>query len=104
MENNGQSTEGSLFVRRIRDALSACAPFDGILHVSVSDRLKWEETGQGYQVLVRWACWNLENDDGNITEPEFEALGEAATRERLAMELPAFFPEIEVVVDDDIDM
>lgn len=96
--------EDSLFVRRIREALATHAPFNGKLHVSVSDEMKWEQTNDGYKVLVRWACWNLESGDRNVTEPEFEVLGETATRERLAAELPALFSQIEVVVDDDIEM
>jgi len=104
MAENEHAPETSLFVRRIREALVAHAPFNGILHVSVSDEMKWEQTNYGYKVLVRWACWNLENSDGNVTEPEFEVLGETATRERLAAELPAFFPSVTVIVDDDIEM
>ncbi len=104
MVNVKQTPENSLFVRRIREALVAHAAFNGILHVSVSDEMKWEQTNDGYKVLVRWACWNLENNDGNVTEPEFEVLGETATRERLAAELPAIFPEITVVIDDVIDV
>lgn len=99
-----QNPEHSLFVRRIREALVVHAPFNGILHISVSDEMKWEQTNDGYKVLVRWACWNLENSDGNVTEPEFEVLGETATRERLAVELPALFPSVTVIVDDDIEM
>ena len=104
MSKSEHAPENSLFVRRIREALLANAPFSGILHVSISDEMKWEETNYGYKVHVRWACWNLEDSDGNVTEPEFEVLGETATRERLAAELPALFPSVTVIVDDDIEM
>lgn len=99
-----KSPQNSPLVGRIRRALVAHAPFTGILHISVSDELKWEQTNDGYKVLVRWACWNLENGDENVTEPEFEVLGKTATRERLAAELPALFPELTVVVDNNIDV
>lgn len=104
MVDSDRAPEHSLFVRRIREALLTHAPFNGILHVSVSDEMKWEQVDGGYKVLVRWACWNLESNDSNVTEPEFEVLGEAATRERLAAELPALFPTITVIVDGDIEM
>jgi hypothetical protein len=104
MVNNDKAPENSLFVRRIREAILAHEPFTGILHVSVSDEMKWEETKSGYKVLVRWACWNLELDDQNVTEPEFEVLGESITRERLTAELPNLFPTVTVVVDGDIEM
>ena len=69
MSKSEHAPENSLFVRRIREALLANAPFSGILHVSISDEMKWEETNYGYKVHVRWACWNLEDSDGNVTEP-----------------------------------
>lgn len=98
------SFENSLLLRRIRDALSAHRPFAGKLRVSVANELKWEKTSSGDEVLVRWACWNLELNGRDVTEPMFEVLGEHATRERLLAELPRFFPEVEVEVDDAIEV
>lgn len=53
---------------------------------------------------MRWACWNLEQGGNEVTPPEFEVLGKGVTRERLASELPALFPGLEVEVDNAIDV
>ena len=104
MHANRPSFETSPFLRRIREALDAHAPFNGRLRVSVADEPRWEKSSSGDEILVRWVCWNLEEGDQEITPPEFEVLCDTETREGLASELPEFFPEIEVMVDNDIDM
>ncbi len=88
----------------MRDAINKHAPFTGKLRVSVADEPKWEKSGSGDEVLVRWACWNLEKEGNEVTPPEFEVLSKDVTRERLAKELPALFPELEVEVDNAIDV
>jgi len=97
------SFEASPLLQRIREALNANAPFKGKLRVSVADKPRWEKSSSGDEVLVRWACWNLEVNGNDLTEPVFEVLSKDVTRERLASELPGFFPDIEVEVDDSID-
>jgi hypothetical protein len=104
MNENIPSFETSPLLRRIRDAINARAPFKGKLRVSVADQAKWEKSGSGDEVLVRWACWNLEQGGSEVTQPEFEVLGKGVTRERLASELPALFPELEVEIDNAIDV
>jgi hypothetical protein len=96
--------EGSKLFQRMRQAINEHAPFNGKLRVSVADEPKWEKSGSGDEILVRWACWNLEEGDKEVTQPEFEVLCDHETRERLARELRAFFPDVEVEVDNEIDM
>ena len=96
--------EASPLLQRIREALNAHAPFEGTLRVSVANEPKWEKSSSGGEVLVRWACWNLEVNGNEVTEPVFEVLSKDVTRERLARELPEFFPEIKVEVDDAIEV
>lgn len=103
MSNESPSFENSPLLRRIRDAVDKHAPFNGRLHVSVADEPRWEKSGSGDEVLVRWACWNLEEGENEVTQPVFEVLGKDVTRERLAGELPALFPSLDVEVDNDID-
>ena len=97
-------SEGSKFFQRMRQAILEHSPFGGKLRVSVADAPKWEKSSSGDQLLVRWACWNLEEGDREITPPEFEALCDSETAENLAVELRVFFPDVEVEVDNDIDM
>src|SRR5688572_24560130 len=77
--------ETSPLLQRIRSALNANAPFKGKLRVSVADEPKWEKSSSGDEVLVRWACWNLEVNDHEVTEPVFEVLSKDVTREKLAI-------------------
>jgi hypothetical protein len=104
MSNSTPSFETSPLLQRMRDAINKHAPFTGKLHVSVADEPKWEKSGSGDEVLVRWACWNLEEGGNEVTQPEFEVLSKDVTRERLANELPTLFPELEVDVDNAIDV
>lgn len=96
--------EGSKLFQRMRQAIREHSPFKGKLRVSVADTPKWEKNSSGDSLLVRWACWNLEDGDKEITKPEFEVLCDTETGESLASELHAFFPDVEVEVDNDIDM
>lgn len=96
--------ETSPLTRRIRDAVDRHAPFSGKIHISVADEAKWEKSKSGDEVLVRWACWNLEDGSNEVTPPEFEVLSKGVTRERLARELPALFPGLDIEVDNDIDV
>lgn len=98
------SFDTSPLLQRMREAINRHAPFTGKLRVSVAEEPKWEKSGSGDEVLVRWACWNLEDGGNEVTPPEFEVLSKDVTRERLANELPALFPGLEVDVDDDIDV
>lgn len=104
MTNSIPSYETSPLLRRIRAAINKRAPFHGKLRVSIADEPKWEKSKSGDEVLVRWACWNLEEGGNDITQPEFEVLSKEITRERLANELPALFPDLDVVVDNEIDV
>ena len=104
MSDSMPSFEKSPLLRRIRDAIDEHAPFKGRLHVSVADEANWERSSSGDEVLVRWACWNLEAGGNEVTPPEFEALGTGTTREKLARELPALFPTLDVIVDNAIDV
>ncbi|MDC0742815.1 hypothetical protein [Polyangium mundeleinium] len=91
-------------VRRIREAISACAPFDGKVRVSVADEPRWETTSSGDQVLVRWACWTLERNGVELTEPVFEVLCKDITRESLADDLSSRLPDVEIEVDNAIEV
>ncbi len=94
----------SPFVRRIREVLREHEPFGGTLRVSVADEPQWEDSSSGGQVLVRWACWNLEKNGEDITKPVFDVLSHEVTAERLAHDLPILFPDIKVVVDNCIEI
>lgn len=98
-------SNSSLFVKRIREKLRLL-PEDGeiLLRVSVAAKARWEKTDSEDEVLVRWACWTVERHGKEITAPEFEVLSDQVTREQLARELPSFFPGVEVIVDEDIDV
>jgi hypothetical protein len=98
------AVEVSPFVRGIREAIVAHSPFTGKLRVSVADEPRWEDSSSGDQVLVRWACWNLEENGVDLTAPVFEVLGKDVTREQLAAELPMLFPGVQIEVDNDIDV
>jgi len=104
MKESGSPEETSPLVRRIREAIAEHAPFHGKLHVSVADEAQWENTSSGDQVLVRWACWTLERDGIELTEPVFEVLCDDTTREKLADDLAKQFPDVEVEVDDAIEV
>ncbi|NUQ76259.1 MAG: hypothetical protein HUU21_22190 [Polyangiaceae bacterium] len=104
MTTSKPSFATSPLLQRIRDALNANAPFKGKLRVSVADEPQWETSSSGEEVFVRWACWNLEADNIEVTEPVFEVLSKDVTRERLAAELPEFFPNVEVEVDNAIEV
>lgn len=72
--------------------------------MSVARDMKWERSlSEGDDILVRWLCWSINDGDTEISPPKFEVVGKEITRERLARELPAIFPDVEVIVDEDID-
>jgi hypothetical protein len=104
MNNSIPPCKTSPLLRRMRDAINKRAPFHGKLRVSVADEPKWEKSKSGDEVLVRWACWNLEEGGHDVTQPEFEVLSKDITREKLASELPALFPDLDVVIDNEIDV
>ena len=89
-------------IQRIRSALEGAKLSHGRLHVSVAHDLKWEKSGAGGCVHVRWLCWSIDDGGKEVAPPEFEVIHEDVTCERLAAELPAFFPGLEVRVDHDI--
>ena len=66
--------ETSPLTRRIRDAVDRHAPFSGKIHISVADEAKWEKSKSGDEVLVRWACWNLEDGSNEVTSSCPESL------------------------------
>ena len=94
----------SPLVQRIRRTLDGLELAHARLYVSVARDMKWEESGAGGSVHVRWLCWSIEDGDREVVAPEFEIVGETVTRERLMAELPVFFPDIEVRVDHEIDV
>ncbi|TKD03799.1 hypothetical protein [Polyangium fumosum] len=98
------TVDASPLVRRIREALSARTPFDGKVRISVADEPRWETTNSGDQVLVRWACWTLERNGVELTEPVFEVLCKDITRQSLADDLSSRFPGVEIEVDNAIEL
>lgn len=97
--------ESSPLLRRIRQRLDALAPLkNGLVRLSVADEPRWEKSDGGDEVLVRWACWSIEDDGAEVSEPEFEVLSKDVTRSRLEDELPRNFSDVRIVVDNDIDM
>jgi len=74
------------------------------LRISVANDSIWESTKDGSRYLVRWMCWSIEVDGKERLAPEFAILGDHETRDKLAKELPLLFPDIDVVVDHDIEV
>jgi hypothetical protein len=97
------SVESSPLLRRIRAALDSLELDNGRLVISVADEPKWERSASGDEVLVRWLCWSIENDGQEVVAPEFEVVGTDVTRERLAIELPDLFRDVQVTVDNEIE-
>ena len=100
------SNENSpLLVRRIRDALVQFGTERMTIRVSVAREPKWEKSSAGGEVLVRWLCWSIENgEEVEVVQPNFEVLSDKVTEEQLREELPAFFPNSIVIVNDDIEV
>lgn len=99
------SFESSPFLQSVQGKLGELSGHEGVrLRVSVARQPVWEKTSDGDEVLVRWACWTVEKHGEELTEPEFEVLSDKVTQEQLSRELPVFFPDIEIVVDDDIEI
>ncbi len=101
-QGDTMTPETSPLLREISEAIRLKKPSKGILHVSVADEPKWEKSPSGDDLLIRWGCWNLEENGHELTEPVFIVLCAATTREQLAKDLPQVFPELEVHVDNDI--
>ena len=72
-----------------------------IIHVSVATNVSVEKFDAGV-MRVRWLCWSLLDERGEIWPPEFEIASEAVTRSMLDSDLPSYFPGVTVIVDDDI--
>jgi hypothetical protein len=72
-----------------------------LIHVSVAKNTSIERF-QNDLIRVRWLCWSILCDQGEIRPPEYEVLSEDISRERLEQELPIFFPGVSMIVDDDI--
>lgn len=104
MRDQNPSIESSRLLKRIRQRLDSLALSKGRLRFSIADDARWEASDNGDQVLVRWACWTIEDDGQEVTAPEYEALSQAVTRDRLMIDLPAAFRDIEVIVDNEIDV
>lgn len=97
------AVENSPLLKRMHDALALHGQAGCRLRVSVANEAKWEKSKRGDEVLVRWLCWSIELGDRELVAPVFEVVSSGVTRERLSKELPNVFPELEVVVDEDID-
>ncbi len=91
-------------VQQIRMALSRLRLEQGRLYVSVASEPKWEPSPSGDQVLVRWMCWSVEDNDEEVLEPTFEVLSPAVTATRLRNELPQAFPSLALFVDENIEV
>lgn len=97
------SFESSPFLRGVQEKLSELSGHESLrLRVSGASEPVWEKTDDGDEVLVRWACWTIEKNGEELSEPKFEVLSDKVDQEQLSRELPVFFPSIEIVVDDDI--
>ena len=99
------SIAGSSLLRRIALALEESKPERGQLHVSVARTPTWEKRAPNSEesVLVRWLCWSIADGGRGIVAPEFEVLHPDVTAERLREDLPALFPQLEVIVDNDVE-
>jgi hypothetical protein len=89
-------------VQRIQEALSRLGQRPVTIRVSVASEPKWEKSSNSEEVLVRWLCWSIEEDETEIVPPTFEVVSKDITEARLAAELPIFFQGIKTVIDDDI--
>jgi hypothetical protein len=102
MTDDIPTIESSPLLKRIKEALDTAKPARGLLRVSVADDPRWEKNAAGNEIFVRWICWSIDDGDEEVIPPEFEVVHESVTRERLARELPTIFPDLEVLVDNDI--
>lgn len=93
-----------LLIKQIKAALPQVKSSRAKLHVSVAREPVWEKSPLGDEVLVRWLCWSLDDENGEVVAPTFEVLSKDVTEQQLARELPSFFPGVEVVVDHDIEV
>lgn len=92
-------------VHRIEQRLRGLGPLRrGVVRVSVANETRWENSAHGTEVLVRWACWSIEDDGVEVSPPEFEVLSASVTQDRLREELPALLPDVGLVVDGDVDL
>lgn len=96
--------ETSPLLRRLRERLDSLSLQAVRLRISVADEATWEPSDDGGSVLVRWMCWSVEDHGKEVVEPEFEVLSDKITGKQLAHELPGLFPNVEIVVDNDIDV
>ncbi|MEZ4302516.1 MAG: hypothetical protein R3B70_46740 [Polyangiaceae bacterium] len=103
MSSNSGSGMSTLLTEIVR-AIECMRPANGRIRVSVAREAKWEKsTSNGDEVLVRWLCWSVEDGEKEIVPPQFAVVSVNVTEERLRHELPARFPSVDIIVDDDID-
>lgn len=95
--------ESSPLLRRIFSALLETSPRRPLLRVSIEADAKWEQDGDD-EILIRYLCWSINDNDVEVRAPEFEIVGDDVTRQRLERELPAVFPNVQIVVDHDIEL
>lgn len=94
----------SPLVLRIMEALKGINPVGCVLHVSVANEPIWETAPNGKRHLIRWLCWSVNSNGVEVRKPEFAVLHDTITKELLAQELPALLPEVELLIDDDIEV
>lgn len=104
MSDKTPSIESSSLLKRIRQKLDSLTLSKARMRFSVADEPRWEPSENGEQVLVRWACWTIESDGQEVTAPEYEPLSKEVTRTRLEIDLPTAFPDIDVVVENDVEV
>ena len=93
-------------VKSIRDAVVQFGAQQMTIRVSVARNPVWEKSKTGDDdVLVRWLCWSIEDqEEVEVVRPNFAVLSDKITEAHLRNELPAFFPDSIVIVDDNIEV
>ena len=93
-------------VVQIREALGKIGDRRLTIRVSVARNPVWEKSKTGDDdVLVRWLCWSIEDqEEVEVVRPNFAVLSDKITEAHLRNELPAFFPDSIVIVDDNIEV
>ncbi|RAU81945.1 hypothetical protein [Pontibacter arcticus] len=69
----------------------------------IKEPIEQEDEKTGNTFLVKWLCWNIIDENGNeLTEPKLEIVHKDLNEEVILFDLQKFFPEHQVIVDNEI--
>lgn len=98
-----QVPEDSPLLRSLGAALSQ-VPIGSLVRVSIEKSGAWVDLHEpGGRAWARFLCWNLVSPEGaGLTEPVLAMVHGDLTGEMLAVGIRQAFPDVGVVVDNDI--